>query len=121
MKKTLRIPGIIDSTGRWAAWGYGSQQDIDWGQIDEMADGENPLINGRRFWVTVEVELPMTVDLSGTSPVDHICRAYHDVTGRDQRALRADILKVLRDEDSFKDQDPERGSGSGFTDLGKRN
>ena len=47
--------------------------------------------------------------------IDHIAAAYRDVTGRDERAIRADIFKVMRDEDRFKEKDPARGRQRGLT------
>jgi Domain of unknown function (DUF5076) len=39
----------------------------------------------------------------------HIAAAYHRLTGRDERDVRSQLLKTLRDEDRFKDKDPSRG------------
>jgi hypothetical protein len=47
--------------------------------------------------------------------LDHIAHAYHGQTGRDARDIRYDILKVLRDEDRFKEKDPARGKLRGAT------
>lgn len=47
--------------------------------------------------------------------VDHIARAYHHSTGRDERDIRRDIVKVMRDEDRFKEKDPARGNLRGVT------
>jgi hypothetical protein len=52
--------------------------------------------------------------------LDHIAAAYHDATGRDQRDIRAQLFKVMRDEDRFKEKDPTRGGGRGRTFLGRR-
>jgi hypothetical protein len=45
--------------------------------------------------------------------LDHIANAYHHAIGRDLRDIRADIVKVLRDEDRFKKKDPSRSRMSG--------
>ena len=45
--------------------------------------------------------------------IDHIADAYHQTTGRDVRDIRARIVKVLRDEDRFKEKDPKRTQMSG--------
>jgi hypothetical protein len=36
--------------------------------------------------------------------LDHIVNAFHQITGRDQRDIRADILKAMREEDRFKER-----------------
>ena len=45
--------------------------------------------------------------------LDHIANAYQHAIGRDLRDIRADIMKVLRDEDRFKKKDPSRSKMSG--------
>jgi hypothetical protein len=45
--------------------------------------------------------------------LDHIANAYHHTIGRDLRDIRADIVKVLRDEDRFKKKDLSRSQMSG--------
>lgn len=69
MKQAIRIPAIIDATGRWAANGSSSlaKNDPDWPWIDEMADYENDLVCPRRFWITVEVELPTVGEVTGVA------------------------------------------------------
>ena len=52
---------------------------------------------------------------------DHIADAYHRTTGRDVRDLRATIMKVMRDEDRFKQADPARGGQIGAMVLPKAN
>lgn len=47
--------------------------------------------------------------------IDHLARAYADSTGRDVRDIRYEIVKVMRDEDRFKEKDPSRGNLSGVT------
>ena len=44
---------------------------------------------------------------------DHIAHAYHEVTDRDERDIRADILKAMRNEDRFKEKDPARSGMKG--------
>ena len=67
--KTLRIPLIIDATGKWAAYGYTSldkDDDADWSIIDEVADPDNPLVCPQRKWITVEVTLPEVEEVAGS-------------------------------------------------------
>jgi hypothetical protein len=45
--------------------------------------------------------------------IDHIAGAYHQVSGRDVRDIRRDIVKTLRDEDRFKENDPSRVQNHG--------
>jgi Domain of unknown function (DUF5076) len=45
--------------------------------------------------------------------LDHIAAAYHRTTGRDERDIRYDIMKVFKDEDRFKTNDPKRGGSRG--------
>jgi hypothetical protein len=45
--------------------------------------------------------------------LDHIVNAFHQITGRDQRDIRADISKAMRDEDRFKEKDPSRSGMRG--------
>jgi Domain of unknown function (DUF5076) len=52
--------------------------------------------------------------------LDHIAAAYHRSTGRDERDVRYDILKVLRDEDRFKSNDPGRAKLRGTTIMPQR-
>ena len=52
--------------------------------------------------------------------IDHIAEAYHQTTGRDSRDIRARIVKVLRDEDKFKEKDPTRARPSGHMIWGTR-
>jgi hypothetical protein len=40
--------------------------------------------------------------------IDHIANAFHQSTGCDVRDVRAKIVKVLRDEDRFKEKGPKR-------------
>ena len=47
--------------------------------------------------------------------LDHLAAAYQATTGRDQRDVRAAIVKVMRDEDGFKEKDPTRGNPKGAT------
>jgi hypothetical protein len=45
--------------------------------------------------------------------LDHIVNALHHATGRDQRDIRTDVLKAMRDEDRFKQKDPARSGMEG--------
>ena len=47
--------------------------------------------------------------------LDHLAAAYQATTGRDQRDVRAAIVKVMRDEDRYKEKDPMRGNPKGAT------
>lgn len=53
--------------------------------------------------------------------LDHLAAAYHRQSGHDQRDIRYEILKVLRDEDRFKAKDPARGGLRGFTIMPPKN
>lgn len=52
--------------------------------------------------------------------LDHIAAHYHNITGRDERDIRAHIFKVMKDEDRFKEKDPSRGNATGKTFMGPR-
>lgn len=52
---------------------------------------------------------------------DHIAMAYHQSTGRDVKDIKAELVKIMRDEDRFKERDPKRGNLTGHTDFGNRN
>lgn len=52
--------------------------------------------------------------------LDHIAAAYARQSHRDQRDIRYEILKVMRDEDRFKDKDPSRGGLRGATIMPPR-
>lgn len=52
--------------------------------------------------------------------LDHIAAAYARQSDRDQRDIRYEILKVMRDEDRFKDKDPSRGGLRGATIMPPR-
>jgi hypothetical protein len=46
--------------------------------------------------------------------LDHIVNAYPQMgCDRDQRDIRRDILKAMKDEDRFKEKDPSRGGMEG--------
>lgn len=66
-KLTMRIAAIVDANGRWAAQGWTNMDldEPDWQWIDESADHENDLVCPRRFWITVEVELPTIGEVTG--------------------------------------------------------
>lgn len=53
--------------------------------------------------------------------LDHIAAGYHHCTGRDERDVRAELVKVMRDEDRFKEKDPTRGKLTGATVMPRRN
>lgn len=71
--KTIRIPVIVDSRGKWAAYGGGYLEEAgsepDWSIVDEMADYEEPLINPRRMWVIVDVPLPETLEIAARATI----------------------------------------------------
>lgn len=69
-KKTLRIPLIIDATGAWCAYGYTALEgtgEADWGMIDETANPDEALTCPKRYWVTVEVDLPETGEVQAVA------------------------------------------------------
>ena len=51
--------------------------------------------------------------------LDHIAADYAGVSNRDERDIRVSILKIMRDEDRFKEKDPCRGSSRGVTIMPK--
>lgn len=63
---SIRIPLIVDANGKWATSCTSSTEEPDWDFIEELADCENHLVSPQRHWVTVEVELPETREVSGT-------------------------------------------------------
>lgn len=63
---------------------------------------------------------PIAFGILMSDLLDHIAAAYHSTTGRDQRDIRAQLFKVMRDEDRFKERDPTRGNARGKTFVGKR-
>ena len=40
--------------------------------------------------------------------IDHIGKYFSAMTGRDERDVRKTVMKVLRDENRFKEKDPKR-------------
>jgi hypothetical protein len=58
---------------------------------------------------------PATYGVLLSDLLDHIAAAYRGATGRDERDLRAQIMKVLQDENRFKDKDPSRARLRGIT------
>lgn len=53
--------------------------------------------------------------------LDHVAAAYSAVCGRGRRDVRAQLKKVMLDEDRFKDKDPQRGAARGATIWPRRN
>jgi hypothetical protein len=53
--------------------------------------------------------------------IDHLAASYASTTGRDAKDVRAQLHKVVRDEERFKEKDPARGRGRGATIFPKRN
>jgi hypothetical protein len=51
---------------------------------------------------------PILYGVAISDLLDHLAAAVHDMTGRDSRDIREQILKVMRDEDRFKEKDPTR-------------
>jgi hypothetical protein len=45
--------------------------------------------------------------------IDHIAHMGATLSGRDVRDVRASLVKVMRDEDRFKEKDPERAQQRG--------
>jgi hypothetical protein len=75
--------------------------------VAEM-DGDNT-----KFHIHVEHRPIELFGIAISDLIDHIADAYHQTTGRDKRDIRASIVKVLRDEDRFKEKDPKRTQMSG--------
>jgi hypothetical protein len=102
--------------------------------LEEPTNGyiENPAIivhradNGEyRYIIGVGVadesaDDPTLFGIMMSDLLDHIAAAYHGTTGRDERDIRAQLFKVMRDEDRFKEKDPTRGNARGRTFLGAR-
>lgn len=65
---SARIAVLVTADGRWAATGSHQvpDKDVDWQWLDEMCDHENPTDHPTRVWVTVEIPLPQTLELTGT-------------------------------------------------------
>jgi hypothetical protein len=53
--------------------------------------------------------------------LDHIAAAYAHIANADERALRDKIMRVMRDENRFKDEDPKRASGRSNKTLERAN
>ncbi len=47
--------------------------------------------------------------------LDHLAAAYRYATGRDERDIRQEILRVMKDEDRFKAKEPDRGKLRGLS------
>lgn len=58
-KLKIRIPLIVTADGRWGASIGHTESKPDWPMLEEMCDWENALKAPQRYWVTVEVELPV--------------------------------------------------------------
>lgn len=61
------------------------------------------------------VNQPVLFGILLSDLIDHIAHLYCGTTGRDERALREEIAKVMRDESRFKDKDPSRSQSRGAT------
>lgn len=78
--------------------------------IVEMVDGDT---NQFRIFPSIldpSLNEPRLFGILLSDAVDHIAAAYHNISGRDERALREIIFKAMRDEDRFKEKDPGRGA-----------
>lgn len=70
MPKTIdvRIPAVIGSDGRWAAYGYpGAMNDPDWPMVEEVADNGGSAGYYKRVWITATLELPEPEEVAATS------------------------------------------------------
>jgi hypothetical protein len=56
---------------------------------------------------------PIILGILLSDIADHFAAAYAGYTGRDQRDVRTQLVKIMRDEDRFKQKDPKRGVGVG--------
>jgi hypothetical protein len=55
-----------------------------------------------------EMNHPKAFGIILSDLVDHIGKYYSDTTGRDERDVRATVMKALHDENRFKEKDPDR-------------
>lgn len=68
--KTIRIPLLVDDQGRWACYAsHDTMDDVMWGDMSEMLDSSQPPAMERQVWVTVTVELPEAVEVTGTAEI----------------------------------------------------
>lgn len=72
MKLKVRIPAVISSDGKWAAYGYSTaQKDPDWSMVEEVADNGDGVTSYQRVWITVELPMPEpTIDVEALSVSD---------------------------------------------------
>lgn len=94
---------------------------------------ERPIIivhnigGGRQGYILNLTELDPALNEPGAYGIvlsdllDHIAAAYYRTTGRDERDIRAQIAKVMKDEDCFKEKDPSRGRMKGATIMPPKN
>ena len=62
----VRIPAVISASGKWCVYGYPSAQtDPDWSMIEEVADNGDFDTTYQRIWITVDLPIPETIELTG--------------------------------------------------------
>ena len=62
----VRIPAVISASGKWCAYGYPSAEtEPDWAMILEIADNGEVESDYRRIWITVDLPIPETIELTG--------------------------------------------------------
>jgi hypothetical protein len=83
--------------------------------IVEMAEDNEPYYRLHLNELDEHLNEPRLFGIVLSDLMDHLAHAYRDVTGRDERDIRAQIMKTLRDEDRFKKKDPSRVQQSGLT------
>lgn len=58
----VRIPAVIASNGKWAAYGYpAAQENPDWPMVEEVADNGDFESTYKRVWITVYLPIPQEV------------------------------------------------------------
>jgi hypothetical protein len=95
----------------------------------KMTDTERPIITVSKIGTDAKTKVVIDVmalldPAGGLGPIipgiilsdvlDHLAHALHQtVPESDERDIRSDILKCMRDEDRFKKNDPARGDLTG--------
>lgn len=64
----IRIPMIVTADGKWSASGSSQANgEPDWPWLDEMCDDDKPTVNPQRYWITVYVKAPQTLEVAGAA------------------------------------------------------
>jgi hypothetical protein len=67
----VRIPAVISPSGKWAAYGWGQHEsplsidNPDWAMVEEVADNGEMESTYYRIWITVDLPIPKTIELTG--------------------------------------------------------